>query len=149
MVYLFIVIILALMILMFKRKIGMAILVALTCSFVVSLWITDITIFLVNAKIGVSYEVIKSALEIVFILFPSLFALTRSSGTGKSTTGRVVEGAMYGILLAFLLRGSIGILLALDGQSIKFVQFLVKFEKIILSVITIYAVMDVLGKTSE
>lgn len=149
MLFIILIAILALVIIITKRRVGMPILVALVAWFVINLWKIDLARLIIETGISQSVALVSAILEIVAVLLPVAWMIYYSRRSNSGLIRLIAESVLFGVLVIYLLRGPIGQVLALDANSVKLAGLASQFEKLILTISGVFALSEVLRYRAE
>ncbi len=132
-----------------KRRVGLAMLVAIVSAFVINLWSLDIARLVLETGLTTDLKLAKATIEALAVLIPTMWAISLSFGSSRGVRRSFLEAFLFSVLVVYLLRNSVGNLLILDSKSIEIANLMNQFEKVILTVAGVFSIYDILGKSSD
>ncbi len=131
---------------LFRRRLGIPLIVTIFGYFLIGWWSLPIAQGLAGLGFGKPITWLQALVEAPVVLIIAGFSIYKSTPTGRGRNGRIFESVVFALTMMVLLNGSIGYWFGLDMTSIDVKLFLINNGKILLTGAGVYALYEVLFK---
>jgi len=126
-----------------KRRVGVAGLALAAGAMLASMWVGDVTPFIVQAGIVIVKPPLESVVTAALTLLPAVMVLFVGA-TYKSTVQRVIGSALFALFAVALLLPSIGAALVIDTAGKPLFDFFNEYRTLIVTIGLVFSVLDII-----
>ncbi len=128
---------------LFRRRFGVAGVTLAAGAVLAKLWTDSLTPLVAGAGVIIIRPPLESIVAIVLTLLPAILVMSRSP-RAHAHHRRVIGSALFALLAVMLTYGAFVNAVVLDESSKQYITQLISYEKIIITVCLVLAIVDIL-----
>ncbi len=128
---------------LFRRRFGVAGVTLAAGAVLAKLWTDSLTPLVASAGVIIIRPPLESIVAIVLTLLPAILVMSRSP-RAHAHHRQVIGSALFALLAVMLTYGAFANAVVLDESSKQYITQLISYEKIIITVCLVLAIVDIL-----
>ncbi len=149
MVYLLIIALLALILIINHKQLGLAMILVVAMATVCKIIVPGLSQVLISSGLNLKSAVLTKIITIVLVIIPSLIVIYRSHRRARSIIRIVFESVVFVSLILSLIGSEINSLIKVDYLSLEIYQFITNYHQIILVLAIVLGFWQIVVKDEE